>query len=425
LEIQDQKRFVAVVSKADATGGGASRVAEDLSKTLNAEGVFESHHWLGYANGEWSPHYRNLHGNQALRFFHRAINWFSMQAGFPDFFTPELFYHQLKKETDYDIYHFHDISRTFSPIAMRWLGKRVPLVWTFHDCSPFTGGCIYPMGCDRFQIGCGQCPQLDAWPLKTKIDATRFMFNYKKETAVSRLFVPIAPSQWMADEAMKSGMFQDRPRVIPYSVDTNLFRPHPPEATRDILNLPQDRFIVLLNVHSIEDPKKGAKDALKAIELLESKPLVVVLGVVSDESKKLFRHLDMLFLGYVDDRILLSQYCAAADILVFPTYADNLPNAVLEALASGTPAIGYDTGGMADMVGHGVNGWLVPTGDIKGLSEGIGYAQSNPDVIRQWSDRCREKAKSTFSRQSFAQAHMALYEEILDSKSELLPHLSR
>jgi len=415
---------VAVVSKADAAGGGASRVAQDLSSLLNTESPFRSHHWLSYAGGEWQPNYRSLWGGRKSSFIYKAAAWISIQAGFPDFFTPELLIHNWKKDIDYDIYHFHDISRTFSPISMRWLSKRCPVVWTFHDCSAFTGGCLYPMGCEAFKTRCGNCPQLDLWPLKTKIDATGLMYNFKKETASAKLFIPIAPSQWMADEAMKSGMFDERPRVIPYSVDTDFFRMLSVEMIRDILLLPQDRFIVLLNVHNIADARKGVADAIEAIQLVNPRPLVVALGTVDPESKKLFRNIDTRFLGYVSDRHLLSQYCSAADVLLFPTYADNLPNAVLESMASGTPTIGYSTGGMPDMVEHGLNGWLAETGDIKGLSEGLSQAQSSPVLLQQWSIDCRKKAESQFSKLSFVRAHTSLYDEIIYDLPGLLPHLA-
>lgn len=62
----------------------------------------------------------------------------------------------------------------------------------------------------------------------------------------------------------------------------------------------------------------------------------------------------------------------------------------LEALASGVPVLGYRWGGTADIVRHGVDGWLVTPGDIDGLMEGL-------DVIRQrraeMSAAARERAR--------------------------------
>lgn len=405
---------LAVVSKADASGGGASRVAQDLAEMLNRGSNFSCHHWLGYAGNGWQAHYRGLHGGPKLRLLQQGVSWFSLKAGFPDFFTPEIFIHYLKKSDDYSLYHFHDISRTFSPVAMRWLATRKPVVWTLHDCCSFTGGCLYPMDCDAFTKGCGNCPQLDVWPLRTPFDRTHWMHTFKKKTALAGLITPIAPSNWIADEAFRSGMFESRPEVIPYSVDSQTFRPLARKQIRQELSLPPDRFVALLNVHNIADPRKGVRDAIAATRQLEGKPLLAALGTVDAAARREFEGLDARFLGYVADRTQLAKYCAAADILLFPTYADNLPNAVLEALASGTPTVGYATGGMPDMVEHGVNGWLAAPGDVDGLAQGIDFCRNNPDTLMAWSKRSRELAVSEFSEELFIDAHGRLYATLLE-----------
>ena len=279
------------------------------------------------------------------------------------------------------------------------------------------------MGCHAFEVRCGSCPQLAEWPLSTKIDATSFMQGYKRDTASAGLFIPIAPSQWMADEAMKSGMFPNRPRVVPYSVDTRLFHPEKYDEIRAQLGLPIDRFIVIINVQDLSIKRKGVADALAAVKRASPRPYVIALGSVTPESRSYFDDIDTEFLGYVSDRKLLAQYCAAANVLLFPTYADNLPLAVLEAMASGTPTVGYRTGGMPDMVEHGENGWLARLGDINGLVEGMTRAQSDVSMLETWSRNCRVKAKSDFSENAFISAHLAIYEEILENRTTILPHL--
>src|SRR5690606_27328750 len=109
---------------------GASRVAADLANLLNKEGTVETHHWLGQVKGDWAPHYRRLHGRKFLKFTRKACNWFSMQAGFPDFFTPEMWYFRWARTEKYDLYHIHDTPRTASPVFIRWLSKQAPVLWT-------------------------------------------------------------------------------------------------------------------------------------------------------------------------------------------------------------------------------------------------------------------------------------------------------
>lgn len=58
-----------------------------------------------------------------------------------------------------DIYHLHWTSE-FVDLPSFFKNVRKPLVWTLHDMFPFTGGCHYKSGCDKFHIHCQSCPQL-------------------------------------------------------------------------------------------------------------------------------------------------------------------------------------------------------------------------------------------------------------------------
>ncbi len=410
------KPKIAVISRGDAQVSGASRVAADLSDLLVEDGSCEVHHWLGQVRGQWESHYQRLHGGPFLQFTRKACNWFSMQAGFPDFFTPEAWFHRLTKTVDYDLYHIHDTPRTASPLFIRWLSQRVPVLWTLHDCSPFTGGCLYPMDCPSFSHGCGRCPQLKRWPLKTHFDFTPQMLQYKKETVTRGNITAIAPSHWMADQAMRSGVFESRPVHIPYCVNSELFCPVNTRQARAEEGIPSDRFVILMSVHDLADERKGVVDAIAAIEALSFKPLVITFGSASDEVRSRFSDIDLRCLGFVEDRNTVAKYCALADVLLFPTYADNLPNSVLEAMACGTPTVGYSTGGMPDMIEHTHNGWLATTGNIPGLTEGLEFARQNSEALGVWSEKCRSLAQSRFSQSSFLNAHLSLYENVLRAR---------
>ncbi len=351
-----------------------------------------------------------------MQFTRKACNWFSMKAGFPDFFTPEMWYFRWSSSDKYVLYHIHDTPRTASPIFIRWLSKQAPVLWTLHDCSPITGGCLYPMNCASFGRGCGNCPQLHHWPLKTRLDFTKQMLNYKTKTARSGQIVPIVPSRWMGEQARLSGVFNKGPVHIPNSIDTKMFAPQR-DSGRASEHIPQDRFVILMNVHNLADERKGIRDAIEAIRLLTFKPLVIAFGSASSSVQEQFKDIDLRCLGFVDNHALVAKFSAMADVLLYPTFADNLPNSVLETMACGTPTVGYRTGGMPDMVEHMVNGWLCETGDIARLAAGLEFAHSHPSVLRVWSEKCRELAIEKFSRKQFLNAHLALYRRVLESRN--------
>jgi glycosyltransferase involved in cell wall biosynthesis len=67
----------------------------------------------------------------------------------------------------------------------------------------------------------------------------------------------------------------------------------------------------------------------------------------------------------------LQELYAQADIFVFPTQADCLPIAVLEAMAGGLPIIATDVGALREQVEHGVNGLIVPPSDPTALISAV------------------------------------------------------
>ncbi len=404
---------IAVVSKANADGGGASRVAQELGRMLLDSDNVEVHHWKGH-EGSPGDHGRLLFGGPWFGVFHHLCRWMSATAGLPDFLTPELPRLWLWKEIDYDLYHFHDISGTFSPIAMRWLAKRRPVVWTFHDQSPLTGGCLYPLGCEAYLTRCGSCPQLGPWPLETSIDFTGFMQSYKKRTARSGRIVPIAPSNWMAEEAVRSGMFPRRPEVIPYSVDTDFFLPLDKRVVREALGLPKDDFIVFMAAWSLQDPRKGSIYAMEALKSLGRPVTAVMVGRFDQTIRDWVSRLNAYLVDYLRDHKLVALYAASADVFLFPTLADNLPLSIMETMSAGTPVIAFDTGGVTDLITHGEDGWIVPQKDTAGLIDGLRLTYDRPEIRKQWAEKGRAKMIERFNRRLFLERHLELYRKVIE-----------
>ena len=410
---------VAVVSKSDTTGGGASRVAAGLTKILNDVPGIEAHHWVGLPgpNADWYTY--KLHGGRWLSLVHGVFSVTSRLIGFPDFFTPELIIHLLSKKIDYDVYHFHDISFTFSPIALNWLSRKKPVIWTFHDCSPFTGGCIYPMDCKAFYTSCHHCPQINILPLGTKIDMTRLMQNYKKRILIKNSIIPVTPSTWLCQEFLKVVQPKIYPKVIANFVDTSIFTPIDRNIIRKILNLPVDRFIVLLASTNINDERKGLKFALDSISKVKTKIYILAIGKVDKKAEEIFKDHDFFSTGYIYNDKLLAQYYAAADVFLFPTLADNLPNVVIETMACETPCIAFATGGVPEIVDNDINGWLVPPKDTEGLVKGLDIAINYPNRLREWQKNGRNKVIHKFNQENFLESHIDLYKEaLLNYKNE-------
>jgi glycosyltransferase involved in cell wall biosynthesis len=102
----------------------------------------------------------------------------------------------------------------------------------------------------------------------------------------------------------------------------------------------------------------------------------------------------------------------AADVFVAPSRMENLANTVLESLASGTPVVAFDVGGMPDLIEHKRNGFLAAPFDTVQLAEGIRWAidQRENNVIREMS---RNRIVEEFSLEKEIDQYIDLYDKLI------------
>ena len=287
------------------------------------------------------------------------------------------------------------------------------VVWTLHDMNPLTGGCHYDMGCGRFSERCGSCPQLGS---ERADDLSRQV--WRRKSAAFRQLAPqglhlVAPSRWMAAQCARSSLLgRFRVRVIPNGVDEELFAPRDRAASRSVLNIPQDARVLLFVAHSADSKRKGfqlLEGAWARLRTLD-KLFILTAGARPAGLEDVLPH---LHLGYVQNERMLSIAYSAADLLVIPSLQDNLPNTVLESLACGTPAVGFDVGGIPDMVRPGLTGWLAPAGDVEALCRTVTDALTHMPQRAAISANCRRVVLQEYTLAHQAQRYKELYEEIL------------
>ena len=403
---------IAFLSKSDETGGGASRVACQLRDLIAEDsGRFEVDHWVGLRDPR--PPLLGLHGRQLGWKAYRVARKFSYWVGLPDFLTLERLNFSSRKHA-YNLFHVHDISEAISPYTLKSIAKHAPVIWTLHDCSPFTGGCIYPLDCTAYQAtGCGDCPQLGRWPLMTSIDRTSYMQSYKVGMINEALDAVICPSQWIADQAQGAGVDGSLLSVIPNAVDSDTFKPHDKMQSRRELGLPQDAKILLLASMDFRNPYKGWEFVFQALSQLKQPLHVMLIGANQSAMTYPAQH-KYLTLERTFDRLRLAKYYAACDLLLFPSMADNCPLVLLESMACGTPAVAFDSGGIREIIGHESDGWLAARGDAGALVRGVDVAMGHEDIRLAWSRNAREKVLEKFNEETFLKAHLSLYETLLD-----------
>jgi tetratricopeptide (TPR) repeat protein/glycosyltransferase involved in cell wall biosynthesis len=325
---------------------------------------------------------------------------------------------QVQEIRDADIINLHWVAGALdypnAPLALR--DKKI--VWTLHDMNPLTGGCHYSGDCEKFKETCGACPQLGS---NIEEDVARQNWNQKYYAFQNLDLNIVTPSKWLANCASGSRLLSKFPvSVIPYGFPLDTFKPYSKTDIRRSLNIPEDASVILFGADSIVNARKGfvyLLEALKRLPLNQENTTVVLTFGGFPEGLQIETKHKIHNLGSIADENKLALAYSAADVFVIPSLEDNLPNTVVEAMACGVPVVGFDIGGIPDMIEHKKNGFLASPRDIESLLEGIEWAISSPNGNKNISSLCRERVETKFALEVQASAYKKLYDAVISNQS--------
>jgi glycosyltransferase involved in cell wall biosynthesis len=327
-----------------------------------------------------------------------------------------------------DIINLHWVANFQSiPTLQKLMSLGKPLVWTFHDMWAFTGGCHYSAGCIQYSIDCQDCPLLssDALNLAPTILQDKIsLWDTSNLTLVS-------PSKWLARCASESRLFhQSRVEIIPYSLDINIFQPLAKESSKLSLGIDPTAVTLLIGAQNGNERRKGFEDLCKALELCtqdsrlspwveKGKLILLCFGLPSDLIDSL--HIPVVSLGQISSDQQLCVSYSAADLFILPSLEDNFPNTMLEAMCCSTPVIGFEVGGIPDLVQNNISGLTVPYRDVEALAGAIADLILSPEQRHQMSLTCRQIMEDGFSLTTQAERYINLYQNLVSPTSHHLP----
>lgn len=404
-----RKKTIALISRADARGGGASRVADDIATLLGQDAEWKPRRYIGEFI---APASRNTHKpiESRAKGVPRLIRTGLKRIGYVDHLPVELPFLNSGIVAA-DVIHAHDITTVMSPATLQMLarvralvGRRV--IWTLHDMSPITGGCIYPIGCGGWRDGCGSCPMLDQWPFASKMDRTAAMQRKRLQVLRQGTIELVSPSRWLANH-VEVAVPGAQVRVIPNGVDTTIFAPKSAElpASEDYA-VPRMLFIA----NHIRDMRKGGtyiSNISRHVNAIGRDLELVVVGSGNEGALVRQGHLTIRYTGRFDDKAGLAQAYRSTDALLLPTHADNFPLVMTEALACALPVFAFDTGGIAEAIDD-TCGSVRPAGHIDNLVDDF-LAARDAGALPRLAQAARKRAQERYSMEAFAQAHRDLY----------------
>ena len=379
--------------------GSTGRIATDLYNVLENQGHECK---IAYGRGNAPEGINSIKIGFAFdNYYHVFKTRVFDKHGFGSVNATKKFIEEVKKY-DPDIIHLHNIHGYYINIEIlfNYLKEaNKPVIWTLHDCWPFTGHCSYfdYVACEKWKYGCSNCEQKGQYPSSKLRDNSEWNYENKKRlfTSVKNMTI-ITPSKWLSNLVKKSFLGKYPVEVINNGIDLDVFKPTESDF-RKKYNL-SDKFIIL-GVASVWGERKGLKYFIELSEKLSDEYKIVIVGV--DEKQKKSIPKDIISICRTNNAKELAEIYTSSDVFVNPTLEDNFPTTNLEALACGTPVITFNTGGSIECINKNT-GKIVEKDDINGLVKAI----KNLKVDRL---ECINKARLFFNKNKKFEEYISLY----------------
>jgi glycosyltransferase involved in cell wall biosynthesis len=359
--------------------------------------------------------------NRLLRnltdFISEPRRWLDQYRGYEDFHFPGTWRLLELIPQLPDIVHGHNLHGSYFDLrALPWLSHQVPVILSLHDAWLLSGHCAHSFDCERWKIGCGQCPDLTIYPAIQR-DATAYNWQRKQGIyAKSRLYI-ITPSQWLMDKVQQSMLKGVKYKVIPNAIDLSVFRPGDRVSARANLGLPLESKIVLFAANfarsnpwkdydTMETAVRQVANANQDMELL-----FVCLGEEAEE--KTLGRAHVHFVGFERDQKRLAMYYQAADVYIHAARAETFPSTIIEALACGVPVVATEVGGIPEQIQDGITGFLTPPADAAAMAARIDQLLKDDALSHEMGQQAATDARRRFDLNRQTNDFLDWYQEVI------------
>lgn len=231
-----------------------------------------------------------------------------------------------------------------------------------------------------------------------------------------------AVSSYLRDETVRDfSVPATRIDVIPNFIDIEIWRPDREPCHRAKLAPNGEKIVMhVSNFRSV----KRVGDVVRAFAgMREREGVAARLIMVGDGPDRMRAASVAHELGVNEDVVFLGKHqsteelLSCADLFLLPSETESFGLAALEAMASGTPVVASNAGGIPEVVTDGEDGYLYPVGDTAGMAEGGARLLTDENEHRRVSTNARQTAVSRFSKDSVVPMYEDLYARVLGADS--------
>jgi L-malate glycosyltransferase len=208
----------------------------------------------------------------------------------------------------------------------------------------------------------------------------------------------------------------------PIEVIYNFFDPKPGNIRKKTLREkyaePQEKLIVhASNFRNI----KRTEEVIEIFRLIKSRLPAKLLLLGSGEDLEKTKTLAEFYqlegdVHFIGNKSSVDPYMACGDLFLLPSEQESFGLVALEAMAYGVPVICSNVGGLSEVVQEGVNGFLLPVGDVAAMTERALQLLSDQKLHAEFSAAAKREAAAHFGADKIVTQYEAYYEKILIGK---------
>ena len=295
----------------------------------------------------------------------------------------------------FDILNLHWVGHGL--ISLRQLNKiKKPIVWTVNDEWLLNPISHYPY-VQTDKNGILRWIRFNTERNRAKLKNTFIMRDNVYIVSVSKDIV----DKFCRNYPKKSNKIYH----IPNPVDTSIFFPD----LNSTSNLPvfNSKSKVVLFLGGTKDQRKGWDLLESSLEFCKSSFVLLVVGGISKKISSEYSQIEVIGIQNISDIGELRSLYSRSNLVVVPSRIEALPQTATEAMSCGTPVVGFDIGGLRDIITNGKSGILVPKFDIEHLSSAIDKILSRPK--EDFAKSCVDFSSNTFSFKTVASKYKDIF----------------